>query len=49
MLQLFSTDVANLLYLCCNRSPPMLHLYSLNVATYSFLMLQSSLLVTEFF
>jgi hypothetical protein len=32
MLQTFSTDVAHILYRCCNHSPPMSHLYSLNVA-----------------
>jgi hypothetical protein len=41
MLQLFSTDVTNILYRCCNRSPPMLHLYSLIVAAYNVLMLQN--------
>jgi hypothetical protein len=43
------SNVANVLYGCCDRSPLMSHLYSLNVAAYNVLMLQSSFLMTESF
>jgi hypothetical protein len=42
-------DVAIVAYRCCNYCQPLLHQFSLNVGAYNGLMLQSLVLILEFF